>query len=408
MINRPLSSLFTRRKTISTATLFCLVLIGGRPEERDENRQVLMTQKVQESGEMRTLHLMLIRFFMVVFIITVLFFALLFQLVDIFSYLWRYIANDVSLGDIGRIALLYFPKCVSLSLPIALLFSITYSLGILYTNNELISIFGSGINLYRLILPFIFIGILLSPGSFFFEESFVIQTLKAKNQLVQMVLNQTVSYSNSNVTVISSDNRFIYQVNYYNDKKETLSGLTLFERDENNHFLQRIDAESASWNGVNWDLRSCRIFSKDENGISAEELSFYSSPEISENPSIFRRSHRNIDEMEIVDAKDYVYGLRKAGSPYREALSQYYARFSASLTPLIVILISSSLGGLFKKNILIMSLIFSLCIAVLYFVIQMVTMTLARNGLISPLVGAFSSFFLFLVVGIILFKFART
>ncbi len=65
----------------------------------------------------------------------------------------------------------------------ALLFKVSFTLGSLYKNNELIAILGSSISLYRLVAPFIAIGIILSIGGFFFEDRVVIDSFKQKNEI---------------------------------------------------------------------------------------------------------------------------------------------------------------------------------------------------------------------------------
>ena len=357
---------------------------------------------------MKTIHLMLIKFFIPIFLITLLFFVLVFQLLDIFSNLWTYISREISMVDIGRLALLYMPKCLSYSLPIALLFSISFVLGSLYMNNELISVFGSGISLYDFIAPLIVLGVLLSIWSLLFEETTVIDTFREKNELFKVLTKKSESYSNSNVTVISGNNRFIYQVNYYNDQKRSLSGVTIIERDARNRFVQRIDAEYGEWNGKNWVLHGCRIFSSTDTLMEETEKDVYDDEELTERPSIFRRISHDIDEMVLSDAQLYISQLKRAGLSYQEALSKFYRKFAFALTPLIVVLISSSIGGLFEKNVLLMSLLSSLGIVVVYYVVQMVAMTLSRNGYIPPAMGAWSSFVLFFSLGIVMLKISKT
>ena len=123
---------------------------------------------------MSIIHRMLLRTFLPLFLVATLFFVLLLQLMDVFSSIWRYFAHDVTLLEVGRIALLYLPKCVAFSLPVAFLFAIAYTLGLFYANNELFAIFGSGVSLYSLITPFLILGILLSAAGFFFEDAVVI------------------------------------------------------------------------------------------------------------------------------------------------------------------------------------------------------------------------------------------
>ena len=112
--------------------------------------------------------------------------------------------------------------------------------------------------------------------------------------------------------------------------------------------------------------------------------------------------------MPVSDARAYIASLRKAGLPYEEHLSQYHRKFSFALTPLLVVIVASSIGGLFKKNFLFLSLIGSLGIVVGYYVLQMITMTMARNGYLSPVMGAWSALIIFTSVGLGQFRVART
>jgi lipopolysaccharide export system permease protein len=55
-----------------------------------------------------------------------------------------------------------------------------------------------------------------------------------------------------------------------------------------------------------------------------------------------------------------------------------------------------------------MSLLSSLLAATGYYVAQMITMLLAKTGVIEPWVGAWSPLIIFMAAGIILFRLART
>ena len=62
---------------------------------------------------MKIIYGMLMRSFVPLFLIAVLFFVLILQILDLFGNVWSYIAHGVSGADIAHIALLYLPKCVS-------------------------------------------------------------------------------------------------------------------------------------------------------------------------------------------------------------------------------------------------------------------------------------------------------
>jgi len=359
---------------------------------------------------MRLLRRMLLQQFLPIFVLALVFFVLLLQLIDIFGSIWRYFAHDVGVGQVAWIALLYLPKCISFALPVSFLFAIAYTLGLFYANNELFAIFGSGVSLYRLVLPFLVLGAALSVGGVFFEDEVVIPTFQAKNETYALAVKQVTSLSQSNVAVTSPDQRVVYVADYYNDALRRLTGVTVVIRDAGMTLVSRIDAQSAEWQDTRWVLEGCRSFTWDPKTrlLNDSTQPRYDTLLLNEPPATFRRLARNIDEMNISDSERYVAMIRRAGLPYREALTDFYRKYSFAFTPLIVAFIASSLGSAFKKNILLMSLLSALVISVGFYVAQMVSAILSKNGVIPPLAGAWTPFSLFLVLGFMLFRTART
>ena len=359
---------------------------------------------------MRRLDRMLLSSFVPVFVGAILFFVLLMQLIDVFGSIWRYLAHEVPLAEIGAIAMLYAPKCVAYALPIAFLFAVSFTLGQLYARGELAAILGSGVSLYRLVAPFLALGLVLSAASFFFEDAIVIPTFRQRNAAWSAAVKAVTSLSQANVTVASPDQREVYQADYYNDAQSRLTGLTVIVRGTDFAFERRVDAAWAEWATDRWLLHDCRVFTWDAAaGRLADTTSVtISDPAFDEPPETFRRLTRDVEEMAFREARAYVALLRRAGFSSAEALTDLYRKLSFACTPLIVALIASSLGSAFRKNILLMSLLAALVVSVLYYVSQMVTGILAKNGVIPPLAGAWIPFTLFLVLGTGLFRTART
>jgi lipopolysaccharide export system permease protein len=357
---------------------------------------------------LKTIHLMLLRSFLMLLAIALLFFVLLVQMFDLFSNLWRYLAQDTSLSAILRIGWLYLPKCISYALAPALLFACSYALGLLHKNNELIAILGSGISLYRLLAPLLLLGLALSLGSYWFEESVVIDSLRLKNELYRASVKLELPLSRTNVTVTSADGRIIYQADFYDDKKQSLNGVLILRRDAEGRFQERVDAERASWNGGNWVLQNARRYRWEGEVLREEQLAQLDEKSLGEPPSTFRKSTRRVDEMGAAQARVFVTQLRRAGLPYREALTEYYRKYFVALNPLIVLLIASGVGGRFRKNVLLLSLLAALLLSVVYYVGQMISLILAKNSLIPPLAGASVSFIVFFAGGLAILRTART
>ncbi len=359
---------------------------------------------------MKLLRGMLLKQFLPILLVALLFFVLLLQLIDVFGSIWRYFAHNVGVREVSWIALLYLPKCISFALPVSFLFAISYTLGISYANNELFAIFGSGISLHRLVVPFLALGVILSVGAFFFDDQIVIPTFQMKNDAYAQAVKQVTSLSQSNVTVTSPDQRVVYIADYYNDAQKRLTTVTVVVRDAKMNFYSRADAQWAEWVVNRWVLHACTTFTWDPAArlLSSETRDTYDSPLLSEPPDTFRKLARSIAEMNRSESQRYVALIRKAGLPYREVLTDYYRKYSFAFTPLIVALIASSLGSTFRKNILLMSLLSALVISVAFYVSQMVSAILSKNGFIPPLAGAWSPFTVFLSLGFLLFRAART
>ena len=86
---------------------------------------------------MRTLHRMLLVQFLKVFSVALLLFVFIIVFVDIFSHLYSYIVSDIPIGEIFYITVLYIPKCIHYSVPIAILRQQRIGSGIFIGNSAL-------------------------------------------------------------------------------------------------------------------------------------------------------------------------------------------------------------------------------------------------------------------------------
>jgi len=356
---------------------------------------------------------MLYRNIIPIFVLALTFFVMIIQLVDLFANLVRYLNLDIPIRQIIQVQLLFLPRSVSYALPIAALFSVAYTLGQFYTHNELIAVFSARVSLYRFVLPLLISGFFLSFGMFFFQEYVVIDTYREKNELSRALLNMRQSFDNRDVTIRAPGGRHIYFASHYNDQREELSRVMILTRDSRGRFMRRIEANNARWNGNLWVLQQGTVFEtamEDDRLIDlfAEPFREFEDPELNLSPGTFRRPGVDVEEMPWQDAREWIRALRNTGQPYRQVLTDYYSRFSLSFTPLVVILFSSAMGGRFKKNILLMSLLVSLVGAVVYYVTGMIAGLMAGRGLIPPLVGAWLGVVIFLGLGFLLLRNART
>jgi len=339
------------------------------------------------------------------------FFVLLLHVIELFANIGRYLSLEIPLEAVWRVQLLYLPKSISLALPLSVLFGVSYTLGIMYSRNELISVFAGGMSLRRFTAPVLVVGAVLSLLGFLFEEGVVIESYRRKNTLQRELLQAHRDFSNPDVAVLGDGNRIVYIADFYNADRLTLSRLLVVVRNRDGELEERLDAASAQWTGEYWEFTDVKRYLRrddDPERLIREEHERYSDPRFNTQPRVFARVTRDVGEMPLEDAHDWVASLRDAGLPYRRQASELYERYAFSTTPFLMALFATGVGSRLRKNVLLGSLLTSVSLGVVYYVARMVLNLLAVSGSVEPLWGAWAPVFVFLILGAILFRHART
>ncbi len=349
--------------------------------------------------------LYLLKRFFPIFLGTLIFFAFTLVLVDLLMNLWRYILEEVAISEIVRISLLYAPKAISFSTPLAILFSSAYTLSSLYATNELTSIFASGISLFKFTLPILLFSLFASFALFFFEDSVVVPNLNKKVQAQSTALNEATSFDNNRIVVLADGGNTIYRSDSYNDVQKRLTNISIYIRNSDKTLNKIVRADSALWNGSSWDFSNASTYTNVSGELILTSGTTYN---FTENPDTFKSIVISVDEVNVKEAKAYIDRLRRTGLPFAEETAQYYEKFSFPFVIFITVFLSIGLSGKSKKNVLLVSLALCISAAVLFYVFQMVTMLMAKFGYLSPFAGAWLPVVVFIGISVVLLRFART
>ncbi|MCI5473084.1 MAG: LptF/LptG family permease [Spirochaetia bacterium] len=338
------------------------------------------------------------------------FFSLVLLLVDLLMNLWKYIQNEAAVTDVLFVMLYYLPKTIWYAIPMGILFASAYTLSQLYATNELTAVFASGVSLFRFTLPLLIFSIFMSIAMFVFEDYIVVDCMLKKNQLQAKLLNEVESQANDNIVVISENGKIIYKARSYNDIQHKLQNVMLVIRDDEKNLLAIINADSLYWNeeNKNWRMYNAVQYTQKDDSFVCEAASSDFEEFLTEPYETFQNNTVSVESVNSRTAKVYIQHLKRAGLPYSEELSVYYKKFSFPFIVFLVVFLSVGLSGRSRKNVLLISLALCICAAVLFYVVQMVTMLLAKFGYISPFAGAWTPVFLFIFLSIILLRTSRT
>lgn len=352
----------------------------------------------------------LLRRFLVVFIGALAFFSLVLVLIDLLMNLWNYISNQAAAAQVFRVLVLYIPKAVWYSVPLAVLFACSYTLSAFYVANELTAVFASGISLFKFSLPVLIFSIAASFGLFFFEDNLVVQTFAEKQALQNSILNVTENKNNDNIVVLAESGNLIYKADYYDDGSGHLYNVYFVVRNEDKSLNTVVHAVSAAWDEEkgHWKLQDGIQYTLNNGELNMTLPALGFEDRLTEPATTFRNNTISVEEVNTQEAREYIEHLQRTGMQFDEELSVYYKKYAFPFVVFIAAFLSVVLSGKTRKNVMLTSLALSIGATVLFYVLQMVTMLLAKFRYISAFSGAWFPVILFVVLSAVLLKFART
>ena len=202
-------------------------------------------------------------------------------------------------------------------------------------------------------------------------------------------------------------------MDYFDVHSLSLNGVTIIELDHSRKPATIVYAQKAEWQEDSWLFTSPILYTWDKGFLrpsvtGAEEINAIASEKYREEPETFRRSSVDASELNARDAAMLIKDLRRAGLSVSSAMADYYHRYSFSAVSFVVIFLSLTVSGRFKKNILLLSLLASLGTAVIYYVIEMLSMMSAQAGIVPPFWGAWTPVFACTAAGFFLLRAAKT
>lgn len=115
----------------------------------------------------------IVRQFLLITIIALIGFSSIFIIVDLIENIDRFIDNNVPFAVTVRYYIYSIPWFINIALPMSMLLSTIFSLGLLVKRNEWTAMKSSGISLYRVSIPLLIIGLLVSGLSFELDNNLV-------------------------------------------------------------------------------------------------------------------------------------------------------------------------------------------------------------------------------------------
>jgi LPS export ABC transporter permease LptF/LPS export ABC transporter permease LptG len=350
----------------------------------------------------------LLRNFLFYFLLLLVGFILLFEIFtffDLLDDLGHHRASFIQVADYFRYLSYYLIYQLA---PLACLVSILITLGIMTKNNELVAFKAAGISLYRIALPLLLAGGIVTAGLIAFDQSYLPYANQRAEQLHSIIKGLPPStYYEPQHRWIFGNNSKIYNYQLFDQDHALFGGLSVFELDPQSFSLRRrIYAARASWEPQQnaWILQSGWIRDFQGGNISRyAEFQVMELPELDEPPGYFTRELRQSSEMDWWELRGYIARLRRSGFDVARFSVQLHKKLAYPLIAPIVIMLAIPFSILVGSRGAVGGLAVGVGLAVVYWAAAALFEALGAVGQLPPLLSAWSPDCIFLFSGLYFF-----
>jgi LPS export ABC transporter permease LptF/LPS export ABC transporter permease LptG len=293
--------------------------------------------------------------------------------------------------------------------PLGGLVAVLVTLGVLSKNNEIVAFKASGVSLYRLAIPLLLAGALLSGALFLLDSTYLPYANQRQDALRNQIKGRPAQTYTRPQRWIFGENEKVYNYDLFDPKQNLFGGLTVIELDPATFQMRRrVFANRAQWLDTEktWALESgwVREFS---GGVVTNYTPFKltSLPELVEPPSYFNREVIQATQMNLIDLGHYIAGLRRAGFDVSSLLVQWQKKLAYPLIAPISMMLAIPFAILVGSRGAIGGVAMGIGIGIVYWAVSALLEAMGGIGQLPPQLAAWSPDLIFLFLGLyFLFK----
>lgn len=338
-------------------------------------------------------------------------FLFLYIVVDLFSHLDDVLKEKVVIAALLNYYLSFLPLMFIQVAPMACLLSLLYSIGNLSKTNEIIAMRSSGLSIWRISLPAIAFGLIVSSFVFMLNERFLPKAQSINYQLKNEMFKKDGSGENKNIynlAVYGQDNKQFF-IDIYHAKEQMMQNVVILEHDENQNVVSKITAKEAYFKKNRWLFRDCIMSYYDKDGRPLGEPFYFKNKimYLNDKPKDFVNQQQKAMFMNIPQLSDYIKRLSNSGATavLRNLKVDLYNKFTLPFTSLVIILVGIPFAlGKSRRGQAVASLGLCIGISFLYYVFNQTSIAFGKLGVIPPVISAILSHAFFIIFSVMAIK----
>ena len=352
----------------------------------------------------------IIRFFSGIFYL-VLALIVFFIVLHYVEYIDDFFDRGATMKDVFLVYYLnYIPEIIRLTSPLAVFLSAVYLTSRLSQKLQIAALQTSGVSLYRILAPYLFVGIIISSFMFYFNGWVVPRTQQTVIDFEQKYLKG--KQVKIDLHDIHRQNRpgSIIAVGYYDRYSNVANNISLQDYIDGRILTARIDADRMVWvdSTESWRLENVTLRDfANQSWPSAHQVDFLDTT-LAVFPTDFARTEREVESMTVPQAKSYIESLLRSGANNTgQTRVGYFNKFSYPFANLIVVLIAVPLAAVRRRGGQAVQIGLGLLISFLYLATIKVIEPFGYKDSLAPEVAAWLPHTIFLLFGILMLIQAR-
>jgi LPS export ABC transporter permease LptF/LPS export ABC transporter permease LptG len=353
--------------------------------------------------------------FLFYFVLWLVSFVLMFHVFTFFELLSDVIKNHIAMSRVFTYLFFLSPRLIYRFTPVSVLTAVLVVFGVLTKNNEVTAFKACGVSMYRLTVPILAGGLLLSGGLFAFDHYWVPDADRIQDAIRSEIKGRPAQtfLDPSRLWFYGLDDRIFY-FKYFDQKANVMVGVNVFEIDPATFRLKKhIVAERANWvPAVNaWVFQNG--WSRDLKGYDSAAVFDFAGgvkvfPELKETPDYFVKEALQSSQMNFLELRSYIGELQQSGFDTIALQVQLYKKFSVPLFAFILALVSAPFAFLAGNRGGMAGIGMSFVIFVTYVSIDQFFEQLGNLSELPPQLAAWSPDVVFSLVGLYFLARMRT
>lgn len=353
----------------------------------------------------------IIRQFLLTFLFGLLAFLLIFLVIDLMEKLDDFIDANVDVPVILEYYVHFMPEIIRLMTPVAMLLGALFVTGRLAQQNELAAIKSGGVSLYRFLLPFLGVALMVSLASIYFN-GWVVPFSNHKKFEIERIYLRKSSTATSRFNIYFQEGRTrLVSLGFYESTTRTARRVSIEDFSDTNLtvLVRRYDAQQMKWatdegstiTTGGWELVDGTERTITPQGEEMQRFDRLPIGPLSLTPSQIEEKQRRPDEMDYGELKGFIESQERSGQEVSRWLVDYHNKIAFPFASLIIVLFGVPFSSNKRRSGVAIEFGISIAVTFIYLGFMKTSQVFGYNGDLNPLLTAWLANLIFLAAGMV-------